>query len=133
MAKQSVIADPQTLSDGLLRFQVKPLGDGEAVVHELDVLLLKLACEECESKHGLKVVEGRVRPTTDFLRDLAAKLETLGVVGCSASVAYQLWCEASDAIALLKKNTSETPNLPSGSTFNRTGRGRKGKSRKGKR
>ena len=117
-------ASANELSDGMIRFKVKDL-DGK-VVRELavDALILKLCCEECETAHGYK---GGDSPTAAFLADLAKRMQAIGVEGCSASIAYQLWFLAGDAISKLKKNTNEQPNSPSGSTSHPKAKGRKGK------
>lgn len=140
MAKSSTAtADPPILSDGLLRFGVRPAGgtDEQIIVHEIDVLLLKMTCEECEAAHHL---EEKANPdgsrtiyaSVAFLQDLAARLQGLGLTGCTATVAKELWQQASQVIDSLKKNTNETPNSPSGSTSNQAAKARTEKSRKRK-
>lgn len=122
MAKQS--ANANQLCDGLIHFQVKQLDGSNPRQLSIDALLLKMTCEEAETAHGYKYPS---QPTAAFLADLAKRLQGIGVENCSASIAYQLWHLAGDAIATLKKNTSETPTLPSGSTSRRKGKGRTGK------
>ena len=134
MEKPSATADI-VLDDGILRFKIKPSGGTDADVKtcELDVLLLKMTCEQCERAHSLESKDGQVFASVEFLRDLAARLKNLGVENCSATVACQLWKQSYRVLDGLKKNTNETPNSPSGSTSNRTAKGRKAKSQKGKR
>lgn len=132
-AKQSASADP-VISDGILRFGVKPVNgtDADIVQHEVDILLLKLTCEACEMAHGLKETKSadgtyKVVATPAFLIDLAKRLQDIGLKGCSATVACQLWQQSSAIISDLKKNTSEPPSSPSGSTSRPKEKGRKGK------
>lgn len=129
--KQTASAEV-VINDGLLRFGVKPVDSEEIKHHEVDVLLLKMTCEECELAHNLKSKDGEggtktVYATTKFLQDLAVRLQGLGIDGCSATVACQLWKQASQVIDSLKKNTNETPNSPSGSTSSPRAKGRKGR------
>ncbi|MGH8743516.1 MAG: hypothetical protein ACREUY_04480 [Burkholderiales bacterium] len=110
---------PLEFDDGLLRFTLNNRETGEATKHTLDVLLLRLTCEEAETLHNLPLNDsGAYKPTAAFLADLAKRIEELGVPGCTASVAYQLWVASATEIESLKKNTSETPNLHSGSESN---------------
>jgi hypothetical protein len=128
MVKSTATAN--NLSDGMIRFTVNDLNGNFVRNVEADALILKLCCEECETAHGYKSGD---KPTAAFLMDLAKRIRDAGIdKNCSASIAYQLWFMASDAIATLKKNTSETPNLPSGSTSSQEAKAQTGKSRKGK-
>jgi hypothetical protein len=107
---------PITFDDGLLRFTIRNTETGEQAAHSLDVLLLRLTCEECEIQHSLQVNSaGSYVVTAAFLTDLAARMAGLGVPECTASIAYQLWTTSATEIEALKKNTNETPNSPSGS------------------
>lgn len=128
MERQSVTAND--LRDGSITFNVKSMDGKSLRTISVDCLLLKLCCEEAETAHGLK--DGQSPPAA-FLKDLAGRLQGLGVEACSPSIAYQLWHLSGQMIAALKKNTNETPNSPSGSTSNPTAKARGGKSRKGKR
>ncbi|MEX2176188.1 MAG: hypothetical protein WD872_17635 [Pirellulaceae bacterium] len=102
------------LSDGLYHFRAR-IG-GQEQEHAVDVLCLRLTCEECEDAHRLpEDAEGRLKPTSAFLRELAGRFEELGVTGCTPSIAYQLWLAAPGVLGDLKKNTSETPSAPTGS------------------
>lgn len=109
-----------TFNDGLLRFRVRNTETGEETPHAIDVLLLRLTCEECETVHSLPVgddgryvVKGQV--AIAFLTDLAARIAAIGLPQCDTSLAYQLWRASLTEIDNLKKNTSETPSSPSGS------------------
>lgn len=102
--------------DGLLHFQVKA-ADGQLRDHAIDILALKLACDECVEANRLPEDDkGRLKPTSAFMRDLANKIGELGVEGCTQSVAYALWIAATEGIETLKKNMSETPTSDSGSS-----------------
>lgn len=105
----------ETLSDGLLHVKVKSSSDGTEKEYAIDLLALRLACEECENSHHLEVKDGKLMPTLNFLADLAARLGMF-IPECSVSVAFQLWGQSVREIEFLKKNTSETLNLPTGST-----------------
>lgn len=105
-----------TLDDGQLHFKVRNRGTGEETAHSIDVLLLRLTCEECEAGHNLQVNDrGQYIATAAFLTDLAARLDGMGVAGCTPSIALQLWSASVREIESLKKNTSGTPSLHSGS------------------
>jgi hypothetical protein len=110
------VSESIVLPDGSFRFKVRSR-DGAEVEHSIDVLFLRLTCEECEDAHQLPTTgeNGAYRATTAFLVDLASRLEAAGVSGCTASIAYQLWNVSVRELELLKKNTSETPNSPTGS------------------
>jgi hypothetical protein len=107
---------PITLDDGLLRFTIHNRETGEDVKHSLDVLLLRLTCQECEAAHNLQEDANRCYiVTAAFLADLASRIVGLGVPECTASIAYQLWGTSVREMDALKKNVSETPNSLSGS------------------
>ena len=101
------------LSDGTLEFVVRRK-EGESRVN-IDLLCLKLCCEDCEDRHQLQRRNGLVNPTPAFLQDLATQLVGIGVDACTPSLAWQLWRAAAEQMEELKKSTSETPSLPSGS------------------
>lgn len=105
---------PINLEDGLLRFTILNSKTGESVNHSLDVLLLRLTCQECEAMHNLQVENGSYVVTAAYLADLTARIADLGVPECTASIAYQLWGASVREIDTLQKKTNETPNLPSG-------------------
>ena len=96
------------LVEGTIRFKLR---DGEQTTdHAIDLLVLKLVCEECERLHDLKPDDsGVLQYTAQFLYDLAGKLSGLGVPGCTPTMAYQLWHAAAMGMSDLKKNTSATP------------------------
>lgn len=102
------------LSDGAMQVAIKHRDGGETV-SEIDIILLQLACEECEELHKLPLdAKGCMRPTAQFLKDLSEKLAGLGVLGCTPAVAVGLWAAASEQIAALKKNTEAMQSSPSG-------------------
>lgn len=106
----------EVLDDGLLRFKIRNSATGEEAEHAIDVLLLRLTCEECEISHRLQANEaGQYLATAAFLTDLAARLEAQGVAGCTPSVARQLWVAGAARLDELQKKTDETPSSPSGS------------------
>lgn len=106
----------EVLDDGLLRFKIRNSATGEQTEHAIDVLLLRLTCEECETTHRLQTNDsGAYIATAAFLTDLAAKLESQGVTGCTPSVARQLWVAGAARLDELQKKTDETPSSPSGS------------------
>gem|GEM_PF-3043010 len=102
------------MEDGTLRFKVRSQ-DGSEREHSIDVLVLRLVCEELEDKHRLPEVDGRYKPSAEFLTELAGRLCGLGVDGCTPSIAYQLWIAGAGGLAALQKKTSETPQSSSGS------------------
>jgi hypothetical protein len=108
--------NPIQLEDGLLRFTILNRETGEATKHSLDVLLLRLTCQECEALHNLQAdANGSYVVTSAYLADLTNRIAGMGVPECTASIAYQLWGASIRGIDDLQKKTSETPSLPSGS------------------
>ncbi|MCI0333544.1 MAG: hypothetical protein L0228_10015 [Planctomycetes bacterium] len=117
----ATVSEP--MEDGTLHFKVRAQ-DGSEREHSVDVLLLKIACEECVLKHKLATDQktGAYVPTVEFYQDLAARLAGgLGVEGCTPSIAHQLWHASAVGIEALKKNASETPSSDSGSESNPEG------------
>ncbi len=107
---------PIQLEDGLLRFTIHNRETGDSASHSLDVLLLRLTCQECEALHNLQAdANGYYVVTAAYLADLTARIAGLGVPECTASIAYQLWGASVREIDVLQKKTSETPSLLSGS------------------
>lgn len=111
----TIAAFPEPLGDGQFHFKVKA-ASGEVSDHAVDVISLRLACEEAEERHRLpKTEEGNLKPTAAFLADLAGILkQSAGLATCSPSLAYQLWTISGKLVDDLKKNTSETPSSVSG-------------------
>ncbi|MDX1964126.1 MAG: hypothetical protein SFX18_13315 [Pirellulales bacterium] len=105
MSAQLPIVDLQT---GSMKFNIVDDATGTKTPHEVDVMLLKLACEEQERTHNLEIRDGKYVPTPQFLFDLANSLKGLGLPMCTPTMAFQLWCAAGAQIETLKKNT-ETP------------------------
>lgn len=101
----------EVLSDGLLRFKIH----GREAEQSIDVLLLKLACQEVVAKHDLQVRDELYVPTAAFIKDLSDTLTGLGIDGCTPSIALALWKASEDEVEGLKKNESETPQSDSGS------------------
>lgn len=101
-------SDRPALNDGELVFCVQR-AEG-TTEHRLDLLLLKLTCEQCESLHRLEEKDGVLHPTPDFLLDLAGKLQSIGFDRCTPTLAWQAWIAAGNQINRLKKNMSGTPN-----------------------
>ena len=102
------------LSDGTLNFVVRRAGHDDKTI-DADLLILKLTCEQCEDRHSLQSADGRMKPTPEFLQDLAASLGTCGIEDCTPTIAWQVWIAVSEQLSLLKKSTNETPSSPSGS------------------
>jgi hypothetical protein len=96
------------LTTGELRFHVVTAeGTSE---QRVDLLWLKLTCEEAEKDNALQVdSEGRLQPTAQFLDDLAARLGSK-VSDCTPTMAYQMWLAASSAMTELKNAMSGMPN-----------------------
>ena len=93
--------DKSILDSGELTFRVRA-ADGTVTDHKMDLLRLKLTCEECESTHGLEIVDGKIQPTAAFVADLAGRLDEMGVCGCTGTVAWQIWLAAFKQMALIK-------------------------------
>lgn len=99
----------ELLDSGELIFRVRR-GDAEAEF-TLDLLELKLTCEEAVAAHSLAEDKtGRYVPTAAFLRDLAGRLEGLGVCGCTPTLACKFWHAAGEEWERLKNGQSETPS-----------------------
>lgn len=68
------------------------------------------ACEACEDRHSLQSTDGRMRPTPEFLSDLASSLGVCGIPDCTPTIAWQVWIAVSEQLSALKKSTNETPS-----------------------
>lgn len=96
------------LTTGELVFNVMTAEGPSA--RKVDLLWLKLTCEEAERENSLQVdAEGRQQPTASFLDDLANRLSSK-VADCTPTMAYQMWIAASHAMNELKNAMSGTPN-----------------------
>ncbi len=95
------------LPEGTLRFRIQR-SDGSETEHDADIILLKLASEQCEEKHSLEVRDGRYVPTPAFLKDLAEQYAELGINECTPTVAHLIWVTVSAEFAKLKKTTDGT-------------------------
>ena len=92
------------LTTGELTFSVlTPEGPSE---RKVDLLWLKLTCEETERDNSLQVdAEGRQQATALFLKDLSNRLSA-EVADCTPTMAYQMWIAASEAMNELKNAMS---------------------------
>ena len=101
--------DSPILSTGDILFKVQR--EEGIVEHRVDLLELKLTCEECEKTHALETdAEGRMKPTAAFLRDLSGRLEQIGVCQCTPTIAYKMWVAGANAMVELKNAISGMPN-----------------------
>jgi hypothetical protein len=99
------------LSDESVQLVVKRGGaEGEPI--SVDLLEARLLCEELEAKHKLETRDGMMHATREFLRDLAAGLNEMGI-DATPSIAAQLWTRLASVIEDLKKNTPSEPSLAS--------------------
>ena len=96
------------LSTGELVFTVlTPEGPSE---RKIDLLWLKLTCEEAEKDHALQLdANGAQITTAAFLDDLATRLSAK-VADCTPTMAWQMWISAANAMEELKNAMSGTPN-----------------------
>jgi hypothetical protein len=94
------------LVDGQVCYRVQ----GEEQPQKIDLLVLKLACEESEREYDLQVVGGTVQYTAAFLVGLAQKLTSLGITYVTPTIAFQLWHFAGREMERLKKTLDSTPN-----------------------
>lgn len=100
MAKTKTKPVPETtLDDGTLLVRlVGGANDGKAI--QLDLIVVKLAFEQVETKHN---VTAGFTATAPFLTDLAKAAEGAGVTGCTLTQAFQLWWEVARRWSDLKK------------------------------
>lgn len=112
MATAQPSNNPNLFSDGTVTFVVKR-ATGETT-HSMDLLVAKLCCEQCQDVHQLRIADGRIHPTPEFLIDLADRFSQFGVENCTPSIAWQIWLAVIDQMNNLKKNTSEMPSSHSG-------------------
>lgn len=103
------------LSSGTLAFNVVDTKGNKIWEAELDAFELRLLCEELERKHQLETKDGKLVASRNFLREVADELKQMGVVDCTVSLAYQLWCASSAEVNRVKKNMSGTPPSVTGS------------------
>ena len=104
---QSSTSDSLVLPDGTIRLRIQRR-DGSEETHDADIILLKLASEQCEEKHSLEVRDGRYVPTPAFLKDLAEQYAEVGIHDCTPTVAHLIWVTVSAEFAKLKKTTDGT-------------------------
>jgi len=95
------------LASGKILFSIQtPEGPQDI---EMDVLWLKLTCEEVEKQHNLETdAENRLIPTAKFLDDLKIKLQER-VPTCGETVAWQMWIAVAEAMSELKNAMSGMP------------------------
>lgn len=74
------------------------------VTKDYDLLELQLLTMECEEVHSLRIDGNTVSPTREYLRELAKRLNDLGMEGCTPTAAWQLWVKVNDKVSELKKN-----------------------------
>lgn len=99
-------------TDELVQVGIKD-ATGEVKPVSIDVLELRLLCQDLENQFSLRREGTKVFATREFLAALRDQLKTMGV-NCSVNVAYQLWARLSEIEEGLKKNTDSTPtSLPS--------------------
>lgn len=102
------------VDDGQFRFTYRCNQTGETKEASVDLLLFRLACEELETKHNLRIDDqGCYVPTEDFLLELAARLAKFGTT-VTPYAANRLWCMATEMTEALKKNMSQQPISASG-------------------
>lgn len=105
------------IDESSIRFRIKRT-DGKEDVVTPDLWLLKLTCEECEEAFDIKPDKDRkLKGSPAFFVDLAKRFTSLGEFGipaCTPTVAALVWGATNDAFTNLKKNTSATPSLDSG-------------------
>lgn len=92
----------QEISDGTITVKL----GGKAI--DVDLLVTKLAIEPVEEKYKVSSKEWKATP--DFLRDLAAAVESVGISPCTPTAAYQVWEFVTRGWADLKKSMDATPN-----------------------
>ncbi len=98
------------LTDGTLLFHVRRR-DGTESEHTVDLLVLKLACEDCEKKHQIgRGVGEPMQPTPEFLVDLAERLSGFGLDNCTPTLAWQAWKAATEQMSRLGESQGEMPS-----------------------
>ncbi|MEI7673282.1 MAG: hypothetical protein WCK00_14320 [Deltaproteobacteria bacterium] len=98
------------LTDGALLFCVHRR-DGTQTEHKVDLLVLKLACEDCEKQHSINRGIGEpMQPTPEFLIDLAERLSGFGLDNCTPTLAWQAWKAATEQMSRLGESQGEMPS-----------------------
>jgi hypothetical protein len=109
MEQQSSQQDHNILDSGELVYGRRR--GGECVTeHKIDLLVLRLVCEECVEENNLAVKDGRYVMTAGFLLDLAGRLNDVGVDGCTPTEARQLWMLSTQTQETLKNDSSGMPS-----------------------
>ena len=94
------------LPTGELEIQFK--SGNETKTEKFDLLDLRLMCGELEEKHKLPIVDGVIKPSREFLQDLASQLDS-EINGCTSTQAYAVWIQSNDLFQDLKKNIAAMP------------------------
>ena len=92
-------------------FSVAYKRDGQERTAFLDVLEMRLLCDELEARHTLERKNGQVYATRAFLADVASELSKMGVEGATVYEAFQIWSKLGTVIEAIKKNTSGESGL----------------------
>lgn len=95
-----------SVSDGQIAITVVG-GQHDGKTLHFDAMVVKLAADTLERKHGLKVSQGRIEPTAGFAMDLAKELSLLGYEA-SPTIAVHAWVKASEYFAAAQKKTSRS-------------------------
>ena len=106
------------LDSGELTFQLtvknSENGDatGESYEWHVDLITAKLAAEELEKRHRLKIKSGEYIPKLEFLTDLAEAYRKLGAIGCTPTAAKTIWiCVAAKFAQMSEANAKAVEKL----------------------
>lgn len=86
--------------------------DGKS--YELDLILLKLVCDELEAEFPLNHVGGFVAPQAGMLKAMAERLQSDFDLPATPTAAYQIWVRVNEGFIELKKSIESTPKSPTG-------------------
>ena len=100
------------INDGTLAISVKR--DESVQETKLDFITLHLGLDELERKHQLKVVDGMLQPTVEFVKELSHWLRTEGIAECTPTMAWNLWRSYYTTRSQLKKSTDGQLTSPTG-------------------
>lgn len=126
MVTPSKEPDALVLDSGLIPVTVQR--DGKPTTFQVDLFMLNVSARACTKRHNLPTdSDGSFEMTEEFIAELAAKFDALGISGCTAWEAAQIWTAAIAAMNVLQKKTSGTPSSRSGSTSTRQRKQRKKK------
>lgn len=99
----------EIFDDGKLPLRIKSSGKPDRVL-QLDLFLLRMACDKCEREHKLDVKDGYFVHTAKFITALAKEFSTIANQEINETFAAQLWPVVNSRWFALKKNMNETPN-----------------------